>query len=257
MPKVTSYAHGSFCWVELATTDPKAATAFYSELFGWSTKVETGDWGSYTMGQLQGEAVCGITEMQKEMREHGVPPHWTTYVAVDRADDAVKKAGELGAKVLAPAFDVLDVGRMAVIQDPTGATLALWQAKMHIGAGIVGEPGAVTWNELQTRDLAGARKFYGGLFGWTATGDDHYTEWLVAGASRPSGGLIAIDPQWGPVPPNWMPYFAAADVDASAARAKGLGAMVMMIDDAPGAGRFAVLHDPQGAAFSLFKRLGS
>ncbi len=254
MAKVTSYGHGAFCWVELATSDPTAAAVFYSELFGWKTKTQTGEWGSYTMAEIDGESVCGITAMQKQMAAQGVPPHWTSYVSVDSVDAAAQRAGELGAKVLAPPFDVLEVGRMAVIQDPTGAALALWQAKQHIGATVTGVPGTLTWNELQTRDIDRAKAFFPALFGWTASGESHYTEWLPKGASKPTGGMIAIDASWGPVPPSWMVYFASDDVDASIARAKNLGAKVLVSEDLPKVGRFAVLQDPQGATFSVFKR---
>jgi predicted enzyme related to lactoylglutathione lyase len=172
----------------------------------------------------------------------------------------VKRATGLGAKVFAPPFDVMDAGRMAVLQDPTGAVFHVWQAGKHIGAQLLDEPGALCWTELATNDTKTAEKFYTSLFGWTAkTSNDagmEYTE--LTNQGRPQAGLMAITPQMGNMPPAWTPYFQVTDVDATTAKAKSLGGQVFMgPQDIPKVGRFSVLADPQGAPFCVFKRAGA
>src|SRR5918998_1846178 len=167
MGKRERYEPGTFCWVDLATTDPAGAKTFYGELFGWEAEdMPAGEAGTYTMLRLDGDYVCGLYEMDAARSEQGAPPSWLSYVSVDDADATAARARELGGTVYGEAFDVLDAGRMAVIQDPTGAVLGAWQPRGHIGASRVNDPGCFTWNELQTRDSETAADFYAALFGW-------------------------------------------------------------------------------------------
>jgi predicted enzyme related to lactoylglutathione lyase len=196
--------------------------------------------------------------MRPEERQAGAPPHWNSYVTVPDADESVKKAEALGAKVFAPPFDVMDAGRMAVLQDPTGAVFQVWQPKNHIGAKIVEEPGALCWTELNTRDPKAAESFYTGLFGWTAKHSEpqpgmEYTEFSVQG--KPSIGMMPMNEHMPEhVPSYWMPYFQVDDADASVAKVKELGGKVMVPPtDIPNTGRFAIVNDPQGAMFAVFK----
>ena len=253
MATVTQHAPGTFCWPELATTDQSGAKAFYTALFGW-TIVDTpmGEAGVYTMLKKGGRDVGALVQMGKE--QAGMPPHWSAYVAVASADAVAEQAAALGAQVLMPPFDVMDVGRMAVIQDPQGATLALWQAIKHIGVGLLDEPGALCWTELMTTDAAAAERFYTNLFGWTAKamplGPTTYT--VFKRGDKPAGGMMEITSEMGPMPPNWLSYFAVTGCDATVARAIMLGGQVVVPPtDVPGIGRFAVLHDPQGATFAI------
>lgn len=257
MGKRESYTPGTFSWVDLSTTDPEAAKAFYSSLFGW-TPVDTpiGNGGVYTMLQLEGDDVAALSELQPDMRAQGIPPHWANYVTVEDADAAAAKARELGGVVFGEPFDVLDAGRMAVIQDPTGAMVMAWQAKDHIGAGRVNDPNTLTWNELQTRDIPAAQTFYEGLFGWTTepieeNGNVVYV--TIKNGERTNGGMLPISPEMGEIPPNWMPYFTVASTEASAARVSELGGMVLAGPMEMGAGKIAVVRDPQGAAFAVFE----
>jgi predicted enzyme related to lactoylglutathione lyase len=173
-------------------------------------------------------------------------------------DDSAKKAQSLGAKLFAPPFDVMDAGRMAVLQDPTGAVFCVWQANKSIGAQILNEPGALCWTELTTSDTKAAEAFYTSLFGWTpkhgaAGAPMEYTEFSVGGT--PSIGMMP-KPKEMPahIPSYWMPYFQVAGADASTAKAKELGAHLMVgPQDIPNTGRFAILSDPQGAVFALFE----
>ena len=259
MAEFTSHTPGTFTWPELSTTDQKAGVAFYSALFGWEVNdIPMGPAGTYTMLQLRGKEVAAATGQQPQEKEMGAPPHWNNYVTVKNVDETVKRAQELGANVFAPPFDVMDAGRMAVLQDPTGAVFQVWQANRSIGAKILNEPGALCWTELTTTDTKAAEAFYTGLFGWTpkhsAPGSPmEYTEFSVGGT--PSIGMMP-KPAGMPahIPSYWMPYFQVEDCDASAAKAKELGGMVMVgPQDIPGTGRFAVVSDPQGAVFAVFK----
>jgi predicted enzyme related to lactoylglutathione lyase len=259
MAEYSSHAPGTFCWPELATTDQKAAVSFYRGLFGWDVNDQPiGPTETYSMFQLRGKEVGAAYTMRPEERQHGVPPHWNAYIAVGNADETVNRAKELGAKVLAPAFDVMEAGRMAVLQDPTGAVFQVWQPNKHIGARIMREPGSLTWTELATRDTEAAKKFYTSLFGWkekTSTGGGMaYTEFSAS--DTPFAGMMEMNAQMVAmhVPPNWLPYFQVTDVDATANKAKELGASLAVPPlDIPNTGRFSVIQDPHGAAFAIYK----
>src|SRR5215471_11894214 len=180
MTNVQKHPAGSFCWIELSTSDQAAAKKFYSNLFGWTLNDSPmGPNEFYTIFKLNGHDAAAAYTLRKEERDQHVPPHWNLYIQVDSADDAVAKAAKLGGNVLAPAFDVMDVGRMGVIQDPTGAVFCVWQAKKHSGLGVVGENSAFCWADLVTPDPARAEKFYSTLFGWK----------LEKGDKDPSGYL--------------------------------------------------------------------
>jgi predicted enzyme related to lactoylglutathione lyase len=255
MSEVTSHPPGAICWVELGTTDQKAAKEFYGKLFGWSFHdVESGPGDVYTMFRLRDKDVAAGYQIDPG-KMPGVPPHWMLYVATADADRSAARAAELGGTVKMPAFDVGPFGRMAVLGDPQGAHFCVWQARENPGIGLVNEPGAFTWGQLNTSDTAGAETFYRSLFGWDAKtgtgGGMTYTEWILGGV--PFGGMMALPPGAG-APPHWMPYFAVADCDESARRAASLGAATYVPPtDIPGTGRFAVLGDPQGATFALYK----
>jgi uncharacterized protein len=258
----SSHIPGTFCWPELATADQKAGVAFYRALFGWGiTEEPIGEGEVYSMFQLRGKQVAAAYTMRPEERQSGAPPHWNMYVAVANVDESVKRAQSLGATVLGPPFDVMEHGRMAVLQDPTGAVFCLWQSKAHIGAKILNEPGALCWSELTTRDTKAAESFYTSLFGWTpkhaAPGAAmEYTEFQLQGKS--SVGMLAMPANMPPaVPSYWMPYFQVADCDASTTQAKQLGASAMVgPQDIPKTGRFTILKDQQGAFFALFQFAG-
>ncbi len=254
--KTEQFSPGTFSWVDLATTDAEAAKRFYCELFGWTAEDMPTDAGNdYTMLQLDGDLVCALWQMQGEMKSQGIPPHWQSYITVDDVDAMADKAAKLGATIAMPPMDVMTAGRMAVIQDPTGAMVALWQKKDHGGAQRVNEPESFCWNELQTRDIAKAEAFYGELFGWTTNHNESpmggvYVE--IRHNDRPAGGMLPIRPEWGDVPSHWGVYFAVADCDAALKKATGLGAKGLMPPvDIPGTGRFVMLQDPQGAVFSV------
>jgi predicted enzyme related to lactoylglutathione lyase len=255
----TSHAPGTFSWPELATTDQKAGVAFYKALFGWDVKEQPiGPTEVYSMFQVRGKPVGAASTQQAQERQLGVPPHWNSYVTVANVDESAKKAASLGGKVFMPPFDVMDAGRMAVLQDPTGAVFEIWQANRSIGAEILNEPGALCWTELTTTDTKAAEKFYTGLFGWTpkhsaAGAPMEYTEFSVNG--QPSIGMMAKPAEMpAHIPSYWMPYFQVANCDASSAKVKELGGSIMVgPQDIPNTGRFAIASDPQRAMFAVFQ----
>ena len=259
MQEVTKYEPGTFCWVELATSDSAAAKTFYSQLFGWEcVDNPMGPDSFYTILRLNGKDVGGLFQLMPEMAAEGVPPNWLSYVSVANADETAEKAKAAGATLMKEPFDVATLGRMAVIQDPTGGVFALWQPLEHQGAGVYNLPGSFCWNELGTHDTQKAGEFYSELFGWPREtnqfGPIEYT--MFSGSDRPAGGMFKITPEMGPMPPHWLVYFAVDDCDASVQKATELGAAVMKpADDIPEIGRFAILTDPQGAAFAIIKLL--
>jgi predicted enzyme related to lactoylglutathione lyase len=252
--EITNAKPGNFCWFELATSDQAAAKQFYGGLFGWTAHDSPmGPDAFYTTFQLRGRKVAAAYTLGPEEAKQGVPPHWGTYVAVANADETVAKAKTLGGTVLAGPFDVAEHGRMAVLRDPTGATISLWQANQHLGVGVWGELGAFCRSELLTRDTTAATQFYTALFGWktkvTGGVGFPYTHWQNDGADI--GGMMAILERWGPIPPRWVNYVQVPNCDETAAKATSLGGRCMPPTDIPNAGRFAMLDDPQGALLSV------
>lgn len=246
---MTTYDHGVPSWVDIGTKDPQASLAFYTALFGWEGADQGEEAGHYTIASKDGKQVAAISPSQDDPG----PPYWTTYISVDDVDAAAARATAAGGSVVVPPMDVMDAGRMAIFKDTSGAAIAAWQAGTHLGAGRVNEAGAFQWSELSTSDLAGAKKFYSEVFGWGWGGADEYAEGQVQG--RTVAGVMPRRPDMpAEVPDMWLVYFGSSDVDADFNKAVGLGATaVAEPDDIPGTGRFAVLRDPQGATFALFK----
>lgn len=254
----TSHPHGAFSWVELGTTDPASAKKFYGALFGWTfVDMPAGPGMTYTMCKLGEHHCAALYGMGESMK--GVPPHWASYITVESVDATAKAAAENGGKVLKQPFDVLDVGRMAVIEDPTGAMFCLWTAKNHIGVDVIHEPGSLTWNELFTSDTARAAEFYRKTIGWSTEAVDMgpmgtYTLFNRPGERANTAGMIPLGPHMKGVPPHWLAYFAVADCDASAREVSALGGRVVAPPmDIPNIGRFAIAQDPQGASFAVYK----
>jgi predicted enzyme related to lactoylglutathione lyase len=253
MPEITRHEPGSHCWSELATSDTAAAKRFYTGLFGWEAEdTPAGPDMVYTMLRLRGREAGALYQQDKAEAGQGVPPHWNVYVAVESADATAARAKELGGTLMMEPFDVMEHGRMAIVQDPTGAVICAWQARAHIGARVEQEDGAPCWIELYTKDTRKAGEFYPKLFGWSAKESPGYTEFHAG--SKPVGGMMAIQAEWGEMPPHWMIYVQVADPDATARKAQSLGGTVHKEPtDIPEVGRFAVLADAQGATFSVIR----
>jgi len=256
MPNIEKHTLGSFCWIELATTDQNAAKTFYGKLFGWeASDMPIGLKDFYSTFKLGGRDVAAAYTLREEQRAAGVPPHWMLYVAVESADDTAKRADKLGGRVCMDAFDVFEFGRMAVIQDPTGAMFPVWQPKRHTGTGLRGEKGTLCWADLSTPDPDAATRFYSQLFGWKLEkGEKDPSGYLhIRNGDQFIGGLPPTQHRNPKTPPHWLAYFEIANCDSTTATAKQLGARTYLDPmTMENVGRWSVLADPQEAIFAAF-----
>jgi hypothetical protein len=255
MSERTSYAPGIPSWVDLASPDLDAAVEFYSGLFGWqvpaSENVE--ETGGYRRATKDGADVAGMMPLMQE----GQPTVWSSYIAVEDADATAAAVKEAGGSVMAEPMDVKDLGRMAIFADPTGAVFGIWQPGTFAGAGRVNEAGALTWNELATRDPEAAKAFYTAVFGWSFRDSEMgemgtYTEWLNGEDSI--GGMMDVSGRLpDEVPAHWLVYFAVENTDAVLETVKASGGGVSFGPIDIPAGRFAIVTDPHGAAFAVIQ----
>jgi uncharacterized protein len=249
MGERTSHAPGTFSWADLPTSDPDGAKAFYTGLFGWETQDNPVPDGSvYTMLIKGGKHVAAMYSARE-----GQPPAWGSFITVESADAVAADAKQHGGEVEAEPFDVMDVGRMAVVQDPTGAYFSVWEPRVSIGAERVNEPGALTHNQLDTSDPDRAQEFYAGVFGWRfepVEGSD-MPYWGIYNGDRVNGGMMPLTAEGG-VPSHWLVYFGSDSVDEDAGRIGDLGGTVIMPPTPIPGGRILVAQDPQGATFALF-----
>lgn len=253
MSERSSYEPGTPSWVDLGSPDPEASARFYGELFGWGVTdegpPETGGYRIFTQGE---KLLGGLMKLQSEQQ----PPSWSNYVSVADADATAAAVAKAGGSLIMGPDDVTDAGRLAFFSDAGGAVFGIWQPKNHPGAQLVNEPGALTWNELTTRDTAGAKTFYSDVFGWgfedVAMGAMQYTTWSLNGG--PIGGMLETPAEVpAQVPAYWMPYFGVPDCDAAAARVGELGGKTMIPGTDIPSGRFAIVTDPHGAMFGVIK----
>jgi predicted enzyme related to lactoylglutathione lyase len=254
------HPHGSFCWFELATSDQAGAKHFYQTLFGWEAEDSPmGPNEFYTIFRLGGRDVAAAYTLRAEQRAQGVPPHWMIYVAVDDADACAARVTELGGTVFAPPFEVADYGRMAVLQDPTGAWFSIWQARKHAGTGVTGRVDhSFCWADLSTPDQEQAAAFYGELFGWRMVAGKELTPAVpgdyfhIANGTELIGGIGPVGQRDPNTPPHWLIYAAVPDCRDAEGRAATLGAEIHASTFPIGEeGSVAILADPQGAIFGL------
>jgi uncharacterized protein len=291
MPERDGYIPGVPCWVDASEPDPEAAVDFYGDLFGWElqdvmpaglegryfiARCETTGWSLFDMsGDVRRGDVAAVGSIPE-----AAPPAamWNTYFWVDSADEAASKIRDAGGGVVTEPFDFLDACRMAVFTDPEGAAFRVWEAKEHRAARLVNDPGSLNFNGLNTRDVEGAKSFYGSVFGWqtltiaggaemwTLPGYGDYIEryhpdlrerWAEAGAPAGFEDVVAtINPiadDQPDTPPHWSVTFAVDDADVTAAKATEFGGRVIVPPfDAPWV-RMSVIADPQGATFIASK----
>ncbi|MCL5735603.1 MAG: VOC family protein [Actinobacteria bacterium] len=252
--------NGEFNWVDLSATDLEQQSAFYEALFGWQhTDTPMGDSQIYRMFKLDGHTVAGMAELSPDQKQQR-PSAWNTYVAVDDLDKTVAKAEELGATVTMPPADVPGgVGRLASIQDPTGAYIFFWKPSKLDESMEYMMPGTLSWDDLGTRDPQRAIDFYSKLLGWDIEpmpgGQMPY--WVVNIDGQGEGGVMPM-PEMVPaeIPAYWLPYFGTEDLKTSVSKAKELGATVLVEPtEVPEMVAFAVLADPAGASFALMQPL--
>jgi predicted enzyme related to lactoylglutathione lyase len=254
MGERTKYEPGTMSWADLSTPDPEAAKGFYGGLFGWTfDDLPVGEGSFYSMARLDGASVAALAGQPESDRAAGIPPHWNNYVTVEDVDAEAARVGELGGTVVMAPFDVMSAGRMAVIQDPTGGYLSLWEARENIGAYRVNEPGCLTWNDFVTQEPARAQEFFGSLFGWTyeRMPADEVEYYICRNGERTNGGLMKARQEG--IPSFWYPYFAVESVDDSRAQLESAGGSVMAGPTQVPVGRFVVATDPQGAFFAIYE----
>jgi predicted enzyme related to lactoylglutathione lyase len=250
----TSYAPGTPCWADVSSPDIDSAVTFYGGLFGWGEfRVPDPEAHGYTMFQQGEHAVAAVMTTQ----EGGPPPMWSTYFSTEDVDASVAKIRGAGGVVLMEPFDVMEAGRMAVAQDPTGAVFHVWQPKQSGGATLVNEPVSMTWNELTTRDVPAANAFYSEIFGWESEAMPMPGAPVDYHLQKVDGDMVAgimeMPAELGDAPPNWMVYFAVEDTDSAIARSEELGGSLLNGPMDTPYGPMAVLADPAGAVFSVIK----
>ncbi len=254
MSEISSYAPGTPCWIDLGTPDLDGSVAFYGSLFGWDVpEAENAEQaGGYRQAMLRGKPVAGVMPLMQPEQ----PVAWSSYLTVADADVAAGHVLDAGGTVIAEPMDVMDLGRMAIFTDPGGAVFGVWQPGTFVGAALVNEPGTLAWNELNTRDVGAAERFYGAVFGWTFDTRDlgeagKYTTIELGGS--PVAGILNQRERCVPdeIPAYWGVYFAVEDTDATIERAKQLGGSVMVEPIEVPVGRFAILNDPHGAMFAV------
>ena len=246
------YEDGIPSWVDLGSTDLAKSREFYGALFGWNCPEGPPEAGGYSVCDVGGKTVAGLgPQMNPDM-----PPVWMTYVNVDSADATAAKVSANGGTVLAPPMDVMEAGRMAIVQDPTGAIFCPWQPNKNAGIGIAQVHGTLCWADLSTPDTKRASEFYSGLFGWQIAADpkDPSGYMHIKNGEHFIGGVPPAAHRQPGVPPHWMAYFQVDDVDVTANKAKEMGAQLYLAPmTMEGVGRMSVIADPQGAVFSIFK----
>lgn len=246
---VSKYPAGTFSWADLMSTDIDKSKRFLVELMDWTAEdMPTQQGPKYTMFKKNGKSVAGMAPVSPDMKGH--PSAWNCYVTVESVDETVIKVEKNGGKLAMLAMNVMDAGRMAGITDPTGASLMIWEPKKHIGAELVNTVGAMGWNELYTTDVNKSQEFYSQVFGWDYDSDNY----VIRNNKRMNGGIMAIQKEWGDIPPHWAVYFTVADIEKSVEKAKELGGSVRgEIREAGDVGRFAVVAEPTGATFILIE----
>ena len=240
-------AVGRFVWHDHISDDPAAASGFYEKLLGWEIEIWKPGELDYPMIKVEEQTHGGFGPAQG-----GAPPHWLAHVIVDDVDAAAGRVEAASGRILAPAMDIPEVGRMVVVADPQGAALSLFTP--------AGDPptsqGVFVWDELMTTDIESAKSFYGEVVGWESRdmemgSGNIYTMFSSGGTDR--AGCMPVPPGAEGMPPAWLTYLGVGDVDATAEKARSLGATIMMEPfDVPTVGRLAILADPTGTVVGLF-----
>jgi len=215
-----TYPAGVPCRIVHTSPDPEAARAFYGPLLNWTFTAD-GAFGWEHVARVDGRAAAGFG--------HG-EPGWTTYVAVNDAGAAAERAEAAGGTALSPPADAGDAGRAALLADPAGARLGVWEARAHAGAQAVNAPGAWSSSDLHTPDRSAAEAFYGAVFGWVPWDTPYMSMWRL---------------------PGYGDFLESLDPDDAAARAPDLGGAVLTPPQDLPPVRMTVLRDPFGLPFTL------
>lgn len=254
MPDFTKFRAGQFCWVDLMSKNMDAAKAFYTGLFGWSFEAMdtqgSPPYGALTKG---GKIACGIGQMTGEMKDAGMPAMWNSYVSVEDVAATCDAVTAAGGKVFCPPMQIMDAGHMAVVQDPQGAAVSLWQPGTTRGVQVANEEATWCWGEVMTPDAEAAKSFYGQVFGWTFEQDTNNPSqyWMAKLGDRTVGGVMQMDDSMQGVPPHWSVYFQTADVPGKCEAIKSLGGSVHFGPFDSPVGPIAICADSEGGSFNL------
>jgi predicted enzyme related to lactoylglutathione lyase len=253
--RTSPWPDGVPCWVDLQVPDVAAAQAFYGSVLGWTFAPPAEDFGGYVVAEAGGAMAAGIGPLVA-----GANPTWTLYLASADADATAKEVEAGGGSVVLPPGDVGPLGRMFLAADPTGAVFGVWQAGEHFGAGVVNEPGGLSWEDLRSHDPDAARGFYNSVFGYRyehlAMAGPEYTTFSLAGEDAPRGGIGGM---FGAEdkPSHWVSYFGVADRAAAVAAAERGGAAVTLPEFETAYGKMAGIVDPWGGSFWVVESGGA
>jgi hypothetical protein len=253
MSTIDKHIPGTVSWFDLMTPDLERARKFYGGLFGWSFEIGPAETHFYTMCRIDGRNAAGMGQ-QPESAPY--PSAWNCYFQSESADADAARVQENGGEVVMGPMNVMEEGRLAFCMDPTGAAFGLWESKRHKGAGVINQPGAMTWFEVNTRDAAKARDFYSAVFGlearkMDAPGMEYYT--LHKGDTTAAGVLQMNEQFPASIPPHWLAYFAVDTIDEAVKKVNELGGQVRNGPFDSPYGMIAVVADPFGAVFSVIQ----
>ena len=251
--EVINHLEGATCWVDLATSDIDAASAFYADLLGWEIMEGNAETGGYRQALLEGRPVAGLMPVM----DASMPTMWTQYLKASDEDALAARAVELGATLIVPPMDVMSFGRMAVLLDPTGAGFGLWQPDELAGSGFVREPGSWTWSELLSSDPDASEAFYTSLLGWAkdegipSNGLDYRS--FTIGTDPVAGIMARPDGLPDGIPDYWGVYFTVDSVARALEVVSAHGATVAHGPDVIPMGTTLQLIDPTGAVVGLLE----
>jgi predicted enzyme related to lactoylglutathione lyase len=256
MTKITHFKPGQFCWADLGTTRVPAAKKFYASVLGWEsfdTPMGPGD-ANYSLLRIKGKDICALYPMMDHQKQSKIPPFWLSFISVSSVDRTIKKATAAGGSLMMGPMDVPHAGRMAILGDPSGAGFAIWQARGHQGTRLKGVPGAVCWHDLSTPDPVAAGQFYSKVFGWKVVTQDFGGK-AYHSLKLGKEGIGGIWPIPLPKhPPAWFTYWLVESCKRAAAKTKRLrGKVILGPITVPDTCTFAILQDPQGAAFGVLE----
>lgn len=257
MEEIKKHIPGTFCWLELGTTDTDAAKKYYGKLFGWQAEDQPSINGAvYTMFLLNDKPVAAVYKLNDEQQQMQIPPHWMSYVSTDNAEQVLQKVQESGGRVIMEAFPVQEFGKLGVFQDIEGAIISVWEPREHIGSSYKNIPGALSWTENACRDLNKTRAFYEKVFGWSSEkkdmGDMEYTVFRIE--EEAVAGQYEMPEEMQDIPSHWLPYFLVKNAEETIKAAEEMKSAILMPNTyAEGVGYFAVIQDPQGAVFGIIQ----
>lgn len=254
MPRRDDAPLGAPCWIDLMTSDPDRSRAFYGDLFGWASESAGDEYGGYVNFSLGDDRIAGCMQAQEDLAED-MPDVWSVYLATADAAAAVRAAAAHGGAVYLEPHVVGRLGTMAMVGDPGGATVGIWQPAAHRGFQVVDEPGTPAWFQCVTRDYDATVAFYQDVFGWTTRDMEGAPEFryttLVVDDEQLAGIHDVTDFLPPEVPPHWEVCFRVEDTDAALVRVEQLGGSVVSGPDDSPYGRLATVLDPTGAAFTV------